>query len=67
MSLERNDPMNAAPDKFSPPSEVDVTRLVLEHPFAWLVTTHAGEYAATPLPLRPVLDPNGTITALLGQ
>jgi transcriptional regulator len=59
--------MNAAPDKFSPPSEADVTRLILGHPFAWLVSAHEGEYAATPLPLRPVLDEHGAIRGLLGH
>lgn len=59
--------MSAAPGRFSPPSDADVTRLVLEHPFAWLVTVHAQEFAATPLPLRPVLDEQGSVTALLGH
>jgi Transcriptional regulator len=59
--------MSAAPGKFSPPTEADVTRLVLEHPFAWLVTAHDGDFAATPLPLRPVIDEHGTITTLLGH
>jgi transcriptional regulator len=59
--------MSAATDKFSPPSEADVTRLVLEHPFAWLVTAHMGEFAATPLPLRPVVDEQGSIAELLGH
>ena len=59
--------MNAAPDRYAPPADADVTRLVLEHPFAWLVTSAAGEFAATPLPLRPVLDERGAVTALLGH
>lgn len=59
--------MTAAPGKFGPPSDADVTRLVLEHPFAWLVTVHGQEFAATPLPLRPVLDEQGSVAALLGH
>jgi predicted FMN-binding regulatory protein PaiB len=59
--------MSVVPGKFSPPEEADVTRLVLEHPFAWLVTEQDGDFAATPLPLRPVLDEHGAITALLGH
>jgi predicted FMN-binding regulatory protein PaiB len=59
--------MSATPGKFSPPSEADVSRLVLEYPFAWLVTVHDGEHAATPLPLRPVLDEHGAIKGLLGH
>lgn len=59
--------MSAAPGRFDPPAEADVTRLVLEHPFAWLVTAHDGAFAATPLPLRPVLDAQGAVTALLGH
>jgi transcriptional regulator len=52
---------------FAAPSERDVTRLVLEHPFAWLVTAADGEFAATPLPIRPVVDQTGRITELLGH
>jgi transcriptional regulator len=59
--------MTTLPDPFAPPSEADVTRLVVEHPFAWVVTAVDGEQAATPLPLRPVLDANGTIVELLGH
>ncbi|HET9694417.1 MAG TPA: FMN-binding negative transcriptional regulator, partial [Steroidobacteraceae bacterium] len=59
--------MSAALGRFDPPAEADVTRLVLEHPFAWLVTAHDGAFAATPLPLRPVLDAQGAVTALLGH
>ena len=59
--------MSATPGTFDPPAEAEVTRLVLEHPFAWLVTMHGTEFAATPLPLRPVLDAQGSVTALLGH
>jgi len=52
---------------FAPPSERDVTRLVLEHPFAWVVTAADGEMAATPLPVRPVLHPDGHVLSLRGH
>ena len=59
--------MSSVPRLFAPPSEQDVTRLVLEYPLAWLVTTGSGEYAATPLPLRPVLGDRGEVVELLGH
>lgn len=59
--------MSAAHGTFQPTSEQDVTRLVLEYPFAWLVTSAADGFAATPLPLRPVLGEQGEVTALLGH
>ena len=59
--------MTSPPGKFAPPSEHDVTRLVLEHPLAWLVTAGAGEFAATPLPLRPVVGEHGEVVELLGH
>jgi predicted FMN-binding regulatory protein PaiB len=52
---------------FAPPSERDVTRLVLEHPFAWVVTAADDELAATPLPIRPVLDGEGGVAGLRGH
>ena len=59
--------MSSAPGPFAPPSERDVTRLVLEHPLAWLVTIGGGGYAATPLPLRPVVGRHGEVVELLGH
>jgi len=59
--------MSSVPGLYAPPSERDVTRLVLEHPLAWLVTSGGGEYAATPLPLRPVVGEQGEVVALLGH
>ena len=47
--------MTAADNRYTPASEADVTRLVLEHPLAWVVSASAGEWRATPLPLRPVI------------
>lgn len=59
--------MTSHDDIFAPPSERDVTRLVLDHPFAWVVTAVDGEMAATPLPIRPVLDRAGHVTLLRGH
>jgi predicted FMN-binding regulatory protein PaiB len=59
--------MSSVPGPFAPPSERDVTRLVLDHPLAWLVTMGGGEYGATPLPLRPVIGENGEVVELLGH
>lgn len=59
--------MSSVPRVFAPPSEQDVTRLVLEHPLAWLVTAGGGEYVATPLPLRPVVGSQGEVVELLGH
>jgi transcriptional regulator len=59
--------MSSVSGVFAPPSELDVTRLVLEHPLAWVVTSGGGEYAATPLPLRPVVGEQGEVVELLGH
>lgn len=57
----------ATPGKFAPASEAEVTRLVREYPFAWLVTVTPAEFAATPLPLRPIVDGQGAVAGLLGH
>jgi len=54
-------------DIFLPADERHVTRLVLEHPLAWVVTPADGGLAATPLPVRPVLDAAGRVTQLRGH
>jgi transcriptional regulator len=59
--------MTATASVFAPPSEQDVTRLVLEYPFAWVVTASAGDLSATPLPLRPVVDAEGRVAELRGH
>jgi predicted FMN-binding regulatory protein PaiB len=57
-----------SPDaRFAPPSVQDVTRLVLEHPFAWIVSTADGDFFATPLPVRPVVDTDGHVVELRGH
>lgn len=61
--------MTAEDDRYAPASEADVTRLVIEHPLAWVVSTSADEWRATPLPLRPVIPPGEgrPIEALIGH
>jgi transcriptional regulator len=59
--------MTSIDSPFAPLSEHDITRLVVEHPFAWLVTAGDGDFAATPLPIRPVVDVDGHVTELLGH
>jgi transcriptional regulator len=53
--------------RFAPPSEAEVTRLVLEHPLAWVISMSADDYCATSLPLRPVLDSDGGVEQFLGH
>ncbi|HSG91742.1 MAG TPA: FMN-binding negative transcriptional regulator, partial [Pseudomonadales bacterium] len=59
--------MTSTPGAFAPSSERDVTRLVLEHPFAWVVSAADGDFKATPLPIRPVVDAAGSVTELRGH
>lgn len=59
--------MTSSASTFAPPGEQDVTRLVLQHPFAWVVSATDGELSATPLPIRPMLDADGVVTELRGH
>lgn len=59
-------PLDPPPERYRHRDEADVLALVREHPFAWVVSSPAG-FSATPLPLRPVLDPAGRLVALLGH
>jgi len=59
--------MTSTPSAFAPSSERDVTRLVLEHPFAWVVSAADGDFKATPLPIRPVVNVEGRVTELRGH
>jgi transcriptional regulator len=54
-------------DIFAPKNDAQVLRLVLEHPLAWVVSLDAGEFRATPLPLRPCVGGDGRIEALEGH
>jgi transcriptional regulator len=59
---------SASDSRYAPASEADVTRLVLENPLAWVVSTTADEWRATPLPLRPEgAGADEPIAALLGH
>lgn len=54
-------------DIFAPASDEQVLRLVLQHPLAWVVSLDAGNFRATPLPLRPRVGAGGRIEALEGH
>lgn len=51
---------------FAPPSDQAVVDLVRAQPLAWIVSAGAA-FAATPLPVRPKLAPDGGIAALIGH
>lgn len=54
------------PSRFTPQTQQAVVDLVRTQQLAWIVS--AGEaFAATPLPLRPKLAPDGRIEALIGH
>ena len=59
--------MSSAAAKFAPPSDRDVTRLVREYPFAWLITMGPVDFAATPLPLIPRVDEQDSVIELRGH
>ncbi len=59
--------MTAQPNLFAPACDEQVLRLVLEHPLAWIASLDAGEFRATPLPLRPRVVTGGRIDALEGH
>lgn len=58
--------MDASPEKYAPRSEADILDLILANPFAWVVGAGEG-FSATPLPLRPRLDADGKLVALVGH
>ena len=55
--------MSSATTRFAPPSDQDVTRLVREYPFAWLVTMSPLDFAATPRTLILFMGPHGYISS----
>ena len=54
--------MDAKPAKYAPRNPVDVSDLVADYPFGWIVGG-----GATALPLRPILDDAGQLIALHGH
>ena len=54
-------------ERFAPRSPDDARRLVLDHPFAWVVSAGEGDFQASALPIRPVFGPAGEIEALIGH
>lgn len=59
--------MTVSSGLFAPACEQDVTRLVLEYPFAWVVTPGNGGTSATAIPIRPVVDAEGRVAELRGH
>jgi transcriptional regulator len=52
---------------FEPRTEADLVQLIDEYPLAWVVSTDAAGFAATPLPMLPEPDSSGRIVSLLGH
>lgn len=60
--------VTGADARYPPHAEADVTRLILEHPLAWVVSSGGSAWRATPLPLRPEPVPKDQpIPAFLGH
>jgi transcriptional regulator len=59
--------MSGQADLFAPKDDGQVLRLVRSHPLAWVVSLDAGQFRATPLPLRPRTGTTGAIEALEGH
>jgi transcriptional regulator len=53
--------------RFAPRSPDDLRRLVLDHPFAWVVSAGEGDFQASALPIRPVFGVDGEIETLIGH
>ncbi len=54
------------PSKFAARNDGDVTRLITQHPLAW-IDSRDDPSSATPLPLRPERIENGRIASLTGH
>lgn len=54
-------------NSYVPHDQSDVTKLVEAYPLCWLVTGGADDRLATPLPLLPETDAQGTLQSLLGH
>lgn len=59
--------MDTKPAKYAPKSDADITRLVQQSPFAWIVSAAGESFSATPLPLRPRFDSEGRLLAFVGH
>jgi len=59
--------LTTSTDRFAPRSNQDVLRLVLEQPLASIVSGGVENLRSTLLPVRPVTDADGRITALEGH
>lgn len=52
---------------FEPRTDADLVRLIADYPLAWVVSTGAQGFRATPLPLLAETDESGRINALFGH
>lgn len=52
---------------YAPRDWGEVSALIERHPLAWVVSAGAPHLAATPLPLRPILDDGGRVVRLAGH
>ena len=57
--------MDPKPAKYAPKSDADIIDLVMQCPFAWIVSAADG-FGATPLPIRPHIE-DGKLTGLIGH
>src|SRR5438445_13497625 len=55
------------PSLFQPLSQRDIVDLVVEQPFAWVVSGAAGALSSTPLPVQIECDVDGRPLRLLGH
>jgi len=54
-------------DRFTARSPEDISRLILDHPLAWVVGGERGHFPATLLPIRAVTGPDGVVRDLVGH
>ena len=54
-------------DRFAARSPEDISRLILDHPLAWVVGGEGGYFPATLLPIRAVTGPDGSVRDLVGH
>jgi transcriptional regulator len=59
--------MVAGPNKYPPLDSRHVAQLIEKHPLAWIVSSGAGDFTVTPLPLRAQAAADGSITRLVGH
>ncbi|NWK94470.1 FMN-binding negative transcriptional regulator [Sphingobium lactosutens] len=53
--------------KYAPCAQADIISLVRQNPLCWLVSFGPDGFGATPLPLLPECDENGSLVSLFGH